>query len=122
MQRSTKQRRAIQEILRSSARPLSPKEIVDLASEKGEVLSLTTVYRSLKAMIEMDDLSPVDIPGQPARYEAAGLEHHHHFHCDLCDRVFDIPGCLPEVHSLAPPGFTTTHHDLTLMGTCPSCT
>ena len=121
MQRSTKQRRAIQEILKTSARPLSPKEIVDIALEQGETLSLTTVYRSLKIMVENEDLIPVEIPGQPARYELAGLDHHHHFHCDNCDRLFDIAGCLPEVHSLAPDGFVATHHELTLRGLCPSC-
>ncbi len=121
MQRSTKQRRAIQETLRASARPLSPKEIVDLAQEKGEVLSLTTVYRSLKILVEKGDLAMVELPGQPARYEASGLDHHHHFHCDECDRMFDVPGCPADVHSLAPEGFVATHHELILKGLCPSC-
>ncbi|MFT4648842.1 MAG: Fur family ferric uptake transcriptional regulator [Glaciecola sp.] len=121
MQRSTKQRRAIQETLRSCARPLSPKEIVDSAQEKGETLSLTTVYRCLKTLVEKGELASVDIPGQPARYEAAGLAHHHHFHCSTCDRLFDIPGCPTDVHSMAPPGFVATHHELILRGQCPSC-
>ena len=121
MQRSTKQRRAIQETLGASGRPLSPKEIVDLAQEKGEVLSLTTVYRSLKILVEKGDLATVELPGQPARYEASGLDHHHHFHCDECDRMFDVPGCPSDVHSLAPEGFVATHHELILKGLCPSC-
>ncbi|MFT5288750.1 MAG: Fur family ferric uptake transcriptional regulator [Planctomycetota bacterium] len=121
MQRSTKQRRAIQATLSSSARPLSPKEIVQLAQKQGEILSLTTVYRSLKLMVENGDLAHAEIPGQPARYEVAGLDHHHHFHCEDCDRLFDIPGCPSKVHSLAPAGFVTRAHDLTLRGTCPDC-
>ncbi|MDF1836803.1 MAG: transcriptional repressor [Planctomycetota bacterium] len=121
MQRSTKQRRAIQETLRASGRPLSPKEIEELAQENGEVLSLTTVYRSLKILVESGDLATVELPGQPARYEASGLDHHHHFHCDDCDRMFDVPGCPSDVHSLAPKGFVATHHELILKGQCPAC-
>ncbi|MCP5022321.1 MAG: hypothetical protein GY930_11160 [bacterium] len=61
------------------------------------------------------------MPSQPARYEAAALERHHHFHCEVCDRVFDIPGCLPKVHSPAPLGFVARTHELTLKGSCPGC-
>ncbi len=70
-------------------------------------------------MVQQGDLATADVPGQPDRHEAAGLEHHHHFHGDVCDRVFDIPGCLPKVHSLAPPGFVAKTHELMLKGSCP---
>ncbi|MCA9000805.1 MAG: transcriptional repressor [Planctomycetes bacterium] len=121
MQRSTRQRRAIQEVLETSGRPLSPKEIVELAASQGMPLSLTTVYRSVKGLLEQGELTSVEVPGQPARYEAPGLAHHHHFHCEGCDRVFDIPGCPKGIHQLAPKGFVSTHHELTLHGRCPAC-
>ena len=120
MQRSTRQRRAIQEVLETSGRPLSPKEIVELAASQGMPLSLTTVYRSVKGLLEQGELTSVEVPGQPARYEAPGLAHHHHFHCEDCGRVFDIPGCHAHVEDV-PPGFEVRHHEVVLYGSCPDC-
>ncbi len=74
MQRSTKQRRAIGEILRSSARPLSPKEIVQVALEQEAAPGPTTVCHSLKIMVEQGGgLARVEVPGQPARHGVAAL-------------------------------------------------
>lgn len=92
-----------------------------MAVSEASAPSLATVYRTVKALVEAGELIPVDLPGQPARYEQAGLDHHHHFLCNDCGRLFDIPGCPQTVHSLAPSGFRTSHHELTLVGTCPEC-
>lgn len=121
MQRSTQQRRTIQDLFTKAGRPLSPQELVDLAAQAISPPSLTTVYRTVKSMVEAGQVVTVDLPGQPPRYELAGLAHHHHFLCDDCGRMYDIPGCPKTVHSLAPKGFRTSHHELTLVGTCPEC-
>jgi Fur family ferric uptake transcriptional regulator len=63
----------------------------------------------------------VRLPGAPSRYEVAGKHHHHHFRCRLCDRVYEIDGCPPDLRSLVPRGFRLEGHDLTLFGRCPAC-
>ncbi|MEL7073813.1 MAG: hypothetical protein AAGK34_07270, partial [Planctomycetota bacterium] len=47
--------------------------------------------------------------------------HHHHFHCTVCDRMFDVDGCVGKLASLLPRGFTLEDHELTLRGRCKSC-
>lgn len=120
--RRTKQRQAIREVFERSGRPLSPQEILELGQNQADGLSLPTVYRALKAMTEAGELTTVDLPGQAARYELEGLHHHHHFLCEDCGRLFDIPGCPGAVNALAPEGYQVARHDLTLIGSCPDCT
>lgn len=119
--RMTSQRRAIESAFQESERPLSPAEVLDLAAADVERINLTTVYRAIKAMLESGDLAAVAIVGQSTRYELAGLAHHHHFLCDECDRMFDMPGCPGSFRKLAPRGFRVTGHELLLTGTCKSC-
>ncbi|MFT7677661.1 MAG: Fur family ferric uptake transcriptional regulator [Planctomycetota bacterium] len=121
MIRMTHQRRAILNVLESAERPLSPQEILADSSASGADISLTTVYRTLKAVVEAGRAVAVEFVGQAPRYELSGLEHHHHFLCESCDRLFDIPGCPGSLAGLAPKGFTVRAHDLLLIGQCESC-
>ncbi|MEZ6002791.1 MAG: transcriptional repressor [Planctomycetota bacterium] len=121
MQRSTRQRRAIADLFAACDRPLAPQEVVSALESEGQSISLATVYRALRDLTDSGELEPVELPGQPPRYERAGLAHHHHFLCDSCGRLYDIPGCPKTIHGLAPKGFKATHHELTLVGTCPEC-
>ena len=68
-------------------------------------------------------LVPVAVSGQPDRYELAEIaaSHHHHFHCTVCDRMFDVDGCVGKLAGLLPKGFTLEDHELTLRGRCESC-
>ena len=117
----TEQRRAIRSAFKGAGRPLSPTEVLDLAGEEVPQLNLTTVYRNLKGMVEREELVQVPVPGQAVRYELAGLDHHHHFLCEGCDRVFDVPGSPGSIQRLTPVGFETTAHEVTLVGRCRVC-
>ena len=104
-----------------SKRPLSPREVLDAAQRAQPGLGLATVYRNLNAMVEDGWLVPVQLPGESARYERAGLDHHHHFHCTRCDRAFDIDACPGDLKKLTPPGFKLTRHEIVLYGRCAEC-
>ncbi len=119
--RRTKQRDAIHNVFRNVDRPLSPDEVHDHASEFLPGIGIATVYRNLKSLVESGLLKSVEIPGASPLYELAGLDHHHHFQCDSCQKVFDIPGCPGNLQGLTPPGFQVTSHNITLFGTCPEC-
>ena len=120
-ERATRQRDAIRAALERAGRPLSPHEILHVARVSVNALGLATVYRNLKRLVADGAVRLVELPGDGARYEIAEVEHHHHFQCTRCRRVFDVPGCPGDIRRLAPRGFTVEHHDVTLYGRCPGC-
>jgi len=121
MERSTRQRHAIRQTLHIAERPLLPMEILDQARAIVPALGLATVYRNLKLLVDAKEVQPVELPGEPARYELSGHGHHHHFRCRNCHRVFDIHACPGNMQSLVPPGFMVEGHELTLYGICSAC-
>lgn len=132
MERNTKQRDAVLRALVASRRALTPPEICASAQQDVPRLNLSTVYRRLKDLQEEGVVQRVALPGQVARYEAvdephatrgqaAGSDHHHHFHCNSCDRVYPIHACPGPMKQLAPKGFRVEGHEITLHGRCPQC-
>ena len=121
MERKTQQRTAIREAFERLQRPLAPAEVLENAREDAPSLGIATVYRTIKSFVEEGSLSPVELPGQPTRYEMAGLDHHHHFHCTTCGKVFDVPGCAKAISSLLPRGYTLERHEIILYGQCEQC-
>jgi Fur family transcriptional regulator, ferric uptake regulator len=121
MKRMTKQRQAILECFKTVHRPLSVEEILDIASGNVPQLNLATVYRNLKLLVEDQMIATVDLPGSNTRYERIGLEHHHHFHCFKCNKLFDVEGCPAGITALVPKGFKLLGHAITLTGYCMDC-
>ena len=121
--RRTSQREAIERVINGTDGPLSPQEILARAQADVPSLSLATVYRTLQRLRDEALVAAVAIPGQPDRWESAeaAARHHHHFHCERCDAVYDIVGCVPAVEQLAPDDFVVTGHELMLTGTCERC-
>ena len=119
--RKTKQRDALREVFERAERPLSINELLRGASKLVDGLGVATVYRAVGALLEDGWIEAVEIPGEPARYERANKEHHHHFQCQRCDRVFDIAGCIENLRKLVPPKFRISAHSVTLYGVCAAC-
>lgn len=120
MPRKTIQREAIRQVLEEAGRPLSPEEILAEAREHVPKLGIATVYRALKSLREENFLVPVELPGEAPRYEIH-QEHHHHFHCRQCGKVFDVEGCPSGLKAISPPGFVLEDHELILYGRCDQC-
>ena len=150
MERHTRQRQAVVDALARSGQALSPQDLLEQAKAAVPSLNLSTVYRQIKGLQDAGQIVRVELPGQPPRFEIAANEkasapavhehgahekshhahaphadaapqHHHHFHCTACDRVYPIHACPGPMNNLAPPGFEVQHHDLTLRGRCASC-
>lgn len=122
MKRITRQRQAILACFKEAKRPLSAPEILELAAKDVPLINLATIYRNLRSLLEENILVVVEVPGQPSRYEYQSLDHHHHFLCQTCNRLFDVKGCLPGLTNLLPKGFKLMHHGITLYGLCDQCT
>lgn len=119
--RQTQQKQALLAVFERSRRPLTPRETLEKAQETVRNLGLATVYRGIRRLVDTGLLAPVRMPGEPVRYERADQGHHHHFRCDLCLRVFNVPGCLRGLISDVPPGFVVRDHVITLEGQCADC-
>ena len=120
-ERTTRQRDAIRAAIETAGRPLSPREILQEARASVKGIGLATVYRNLRRLAADGAVRLVTLPGDAARYEVTESDHHHHFQCTRCERVFDVPGCPGDLRRLAPRGFTVERHDVTLYGRCPRC-
>jgi Fur family ferric uptake transcriptional regulator len=121
MNRKTRQRKWIRHVFETTRRPLRPQEVLELAQKHVEGLGIATVYRNLKSFSEEGLLSTVELPGQPTHYEIAGLDPHHHFQCDQCNKVFNIPAPNMKLGSSVPKNFRVKRQEVVLYGQCSYC-
>lgn len=119
--RNTRQKDAIRSAFLLGGRPLSPEETLNYAQKFVEGISIATVYRNIGTLVDDKWLVTVEIPGESTRYEIAGKEHHHHFHCNDCGKVFEMEGCGLEIKRKLPRGFRVTGHEFFLYGSCADC-
>jgi Fur family transcriptional regulator, ferric uptake regulator len=122
-QRHTRQRDLITDVILQAAGPLTVQEILERAQAEISGLGVATVYRTLKLLQEAAQIRTVILPTGETRFEAAGRGHHHHFHCRVCDEVYDLETCpvkIPAGGAVAP-GFVADSHELTFYGTCRNC-
>lgn len=120
--RQTRQQVALWEALESAGQPLSVDELL-ARSEQGSC-SLSTVYRTVQRWLEDQKVTAVNVSGRGTFYEPAEVaaHHHHHFFCEVCEQLFDLPGCAQGLQAMLPPGYQLRSHDITLDGVCASCT
>lgn len=120
-ERSTRQRKAIEEALTRADRPLTPEELLEQARVTVPNMGIATVYRAIKDMRGTADVVAVEVPGHPTCYESAHRGHHHHFHCRGCQRVFEVEACAHGINAMAPAGFRIEDHEIVLRGLCAAC-
>lgn len=122
-ERATRQKMAIRMVIDAARRPLTPLEVLEGAREQVPALSMATVYRNIKSLLQDGSIHMVPLPGDNPRYESnhAASTHHHHFQCTSCVRVFDVPDCPGDLEQMAPKGFLVERHELTFYGRCADC-
>lgn len=121
MVRKTAQREAIHKAIAETANPLQVSDILERAQRHMPSINQATVYRNVKRLVEEGWLRRVDHPSLGTLYERAGKPHHHHFHCLVCNRLIELPGCAVDQAEDLPPGFSVEGHELFLFGTCAEC-
>ena len=122
--KKTKARRFVLELLKD----LSPKTVDELAillSEKGEKLSLSTIYRTCETLAESGLLLKSNLTDDGiARYEYRKSEHVHHAICLGCGRIIPINDCpFGQFDRLMESkyGFEVSSHRLEIYGYCSEC-
>jgi Fur family ferric uptake transcriptional regulator len=122
-QRHTRQREIILSVILAAQGPLTVDEIHRRARRRLRTMGIATVYRTVKLLLEHDEIRTVILPDGQSRYESSHLKHHHHFRCRRCDRVYDLSGCMlsTAAGTTLPEGFIVEDHEVTLFGICPKC-
>ena len=82
--RSTKQRKAVAEVLATISKFSSAQEVHSILISRGEKVGLATVYRTLQALAETGAIDVLRNDGE-ALYRACSNDHHHHLVCTGCN-------------------------------------
>ena len=123
--RSTRQRTAIVEMLREVERFSSARTIHGLLEERGEQVGLTTVYRTLQSLAELDIVDVLQTPeGETLYRHCVSPHHHHHLVCTKCGRSEEVEGGPVErwAETIASRyGYELVAHDAEIYGICRAC-
>lgn len=123
-QRRTRQRAAVASIMTDTADFKTAQQVYDLLRARGDQIGLTTVYRTLQAMVDAGEVDVIRTETEAAYRRCASEAHHHHLVCRSCGRTVEITG--PAVETWAQQvadehGFRDVGHDLEVYGTCSTC-
>lgn len=124
MTRSTRQRAAVRALLTDIDEFRSAQELHALLRGKGETVGLTTVYRTLQALVDTGEVDLLQAQGGEALYRRCSKGHHHHLTCRHCGRTVEVEGPTVERWAdrvAAENGFADVSHTLEIFGTCPDC-
>ncbi len=123
-QRRTRQRAAVDQILSHLEEFRTAQQIHDVLRHQGDRVGLTTVYRTLQAMVESGELDALRTDDGETAYRRCSQGHHHHLVCRRCGRTVEVSGPAVERWASAVAdeyGFREVRHDLEIFGTCGSC-
>lgn len=121
--RITRQREIILDVIQERGGHLDAEEIYRLAKPKAPRLSLSTVYRTIKALKEVGLVEELHLGEEHHHYEIKEVGHHHLI-CQGCGKVieFECPFSGELRQGLSEEyGFEITGVHLDLMGYCTEC-
>jgi len=125
MQRMTRQRSAVAELLADVEDFRSAQQLHELLRDRGQTIGLATVYRTLQSLADGGDVDVLrNADGEAVYRRCSRREHHHHLVCRYCGTAVEIEG--PSVESWAARvgaahGFSDVEHTMELTGTCADC-
>lgn len=117
----SKQRDALIEILQSTDSHPTAEWVYERMRESFPNVSLATVYRNLKHMIEIGMAREL-YTDNSSRFDA-NMAEHYHFVCKKCNKIVDI---FPEeknseIEKIKNMGFEIDRYDLSVYGLCKEC-
>lgn len=125
MLRKSRQRDAILRVVKGVTSHPTANWIYDQV--RGEIpnISLGTVYRNLRLLVEEGQISEIELARTLCRFDG-NTQYHHHFICEQCGRVFDVGNDERMERAMMDEmsrgtGFKITHHRCELYGLCKDC-
>lgn len=118
----SRQRAALVEILKSTDTHPTAEWVYEKMRERFPNVSLATVYRNLKHMID-NNMARELYTDNSSRFDA-NMDEHYHFLCKKCARVIDIypDNENSEILKLKSCGFSVDRYDMSIYGICSECT
>jgi Fur family peroxide stress response transcriptional regulator len=123
MQRNTRQRQAVLDVLRGTTSHPTADMIYEDVKKVIPNISKGTVYRNLNILREMGEISELNLSGTVSRFEGR-QDNHYHFRCDNCGRVFDLDEPVDvelDKKVAEKTGFKISYHQLEFRGLCRDC-
>ncbi len=121
--RPSLQRMAVMDYLLTHRTHPTAEEIYLHLSPSMATLSRTTVYNTLKLLVERGAVSAIDIEGRQTRYD--GFTHlHGHFLCVGCGTLCDVPlddALCRGIRSAIPAGVSAGDIQILYKGLCAAC-
>lgn len=122
--RSTRQRSAVTALLTDVDGFHSAQELHAMLRDRGESIGLTTVYRTLQALADAEEIDVMRPPGGDHLYRRCSGTHHHHLVCRSCGATVEVEGPAVEHWAdkvAADHGYADISHTLEIFGTCANC-
>lgn len=120
--KNTRQLSTILGVLKTSRHPISVASLLAAAKKQTPTLNKTTVYRTLEKLVQDGTVDAVMLKEGTLHYELRShRDHHHHFVCSKCERIYCVDGCVRDLENLLPRGFSLESHEVTLRGVCKEC-
>ncbi len=123
--RHSRQREHIYQLVASSKSHPSAEDVYSAAKEHITTLSLGTVYRNLRLLVDEGKLREVTVEGSAVTRFDGMTEEHEHFICTTCGKIKDLELTLHETEyqnvSARLEGDIITSHKLSYFGICKEC-
>jgi len=123
IQRLTKQRRAVLQVIRQSDEHLTASEVFERARRLLPGISFATVYNSLRYLKKDKLIAEVRFGADCSRHDSK-LKRHDHAICNNCGKLVDMELPIPDgliKEAARRSKFEAGSIELTLRGLCPDC-
>lgn len=122
--RVTPIRLAVLRVLENHENPTDVKFIFDYLKRNRIKADQATVFRILKSLMSKSLVKTIQLNESKLRYEPSSRPDHHHFVCDKCGTIEDVPDCnifQIEKEVRQKRGFIIKRHSLEFFGLCSNC-
>jgi Fur family peroxide stress response transcriptional regulator len=119
----SKQREKILQVLKEHAIHPTAEDLLELLKTEKSNVGMTTLYRNLNQLANAGMIKRIDGLGICAHFDHNTCEHHH-FLCEKCGKVYDIPrNVAPNLikNTQQVTGFEISDCDIIFHGTCDNC-
>lgn len=111
--------KVLEYLTQNTCHPTVDRIYTDLQKEIS-TLSKTTVYNTLRVLVEAGLVRTVTIEDNEARYDIE-CKNHGHFKCDSCGKIFDFHIDMDTLNSYDLEGFSINDKKVYFKGICNSC-
>ena len=120
----TPQRMLVIEALHDADKHISAEELYEQLHSRYPYANISTVYRTLELLKELNLVTETDFGEGCVRYHVAEKGHHHHLVCQTCGKIIDLEEAAldPLKDSLFQKyGFEADLRHLAISGECSKC-